>query len=159
MKATFPMYVLPAARIIALERLPTHEEIRDELVEWREGMTTLFVSQTWLSNAHPDNADIQHYACDALYMLAYNIPNEIRIAEAGGIEAVFAALRAHPRNADVQHSGCCALANLARNAENKLRIAQAGGIDAAIDSLRVLGHRQYVAQRLRRALDLVDVPR
>ena len=39
------MYVLPAHRVLTLERLPKHEDIRDELVEWREDMPTLFVSQ------------------------------------------------------------------------------------------------------------------
>ena len=52
----FPMFVLPASRVLTLERVPTHEEVRDELCEWSAGMTTLFVSQTWLTYAHPDNA-------------------------------------------------------------------------------------------------------
>ena len=53
---SFPMFVLPASRVLTLERVPTHEEVRDELREWKAGMTTLFVSQTWLTYAHPDNA-------------------------------------------------------------------------------------------------------
>lgn len=53
----FPMFVLPSSRVLALERIPTHEAIRAELVEWHEGMDkVLFVSQTWLARAHPDNA-------------------------------------------------------------------------------------------------------
>lgn len=69
--ATFPMFVLPAARILTLKRLPKHEEIRDELVEWTEEKTTLFVSQTWLSYAHPDNESnsklsyLQHFLREA----------------------------------------------------------------------------------------------
>lgn len=51
----YPMYVLPAARVLTLERLPTHEEIFSELKEWQEDMHTLFVSQTWLTDGHPDN--------------------------------------------------------------------------------------------------------
>ena len=46
--AQYPMHVLPVARLLQLQRLPTHEEIKDELVEQREGMQTVFVSQTWL---------------------------------------------------------------------------------------------------------------
>ena len=86
MKATFPMYVLPAARMLTLERLPTHEEIRDELVEWREGMTTLFVSQTWLSYSHPDNESnsklrlLQHFlrrAATGKFVIAPSMDAEI----------------------------------------------------------------------------------
>ena len=55
--ATYPMHVLPMATAMKLERLPTHEAIRSNLVEWKEGMVVLFVSQTWLSYAHPDNTN------------------------------------------------------------------------------------------------------
>jgi ankyrin repeat protein len=55
--AAYPMQVLPVARLLQLRRLPTHEEIKHELVEQREGMHTVFVSQTWLSRSHPDNVD------------------------------------------------------------------------------------------------------
>ena len=50
------MYVLSAERVLTLERLPTHEEIMSELVEWNKTMPTLFVSQTWLTYGHPDNS-------------------------------------------------------------------------------------------------------
>ena len=53
----FPMFVLPAARVLALDRIPTHEAFRSELVEWRPDMVVLFVSQTWLARNHPDNAE------------------------------------------------------------------------------------------------------
>ena len=49
------MYVMPVAQVLALDRLPMHEAVRDRLVAWEPGMTTVFVSQTWLSTAHPDN--------------------------------------------------------------------------------------------------------
>ena len=52
----FPMMVLPVSRVLKLECLPRHEEIKDELVEWcDDDMPTLFVSQTWLTYEHPDN--------------------------------------------------------------------------------------------------------
>ena len=44
---------------------------------------------------------------------AFNQKGKVRIAEAGGVEAVVAALRAHPDNAEVQWRGCRALGNLA----------------------------------------------
>ena len=52
--AQYPMHVLPVARLLQLQRLPTHEEIKDELVLQRDGMFTVFVSQTWLRRSHPD---------------------------------------------------------------------------------------------------------
>jgi hypothetical protein len=51
------MHVLPVARVLALKRLPTYEEIKHELVEQRDGMHTVFVSQTWLTRTHPDTAE------------------------------------------------------------------------------------------------------
>lgn len=54
--AEFPMVVLPASRVLTLESLPKHEEIKSELIEVVDGMTVLFVSQTWLTYGHPDNA-------------------------------------------------------------------------------------------------------
>ena len=44
--AAYPMHVLPVARLLQLQRFPTHEEIKEELVEQRDGMQTMFVSQT-----------------------------------------------------------------------------------------------------------------
>ena len=54
-KREFPMYVLPISELLQLERLPSHENILDKLVIWEEGMAVVFVSQTWLSDSHPDN--------------------------------------------------------------------------------------------------------
>ena len=55
---SFPMYVLPIAEVLQLSYLPVHEDVFDKLVEWQPGMASVvFVSQTWLSYAHPDNAD------------------------------------------------------------------------------------------------------
>ena len=54
-KRDFPMYVLPISELLQLKRLPSHEYILDRLVVWEEGMAVVFVSQTWLSDSHPDN--------------------------------------------------------------------------------------------------------
>lgn len=55
--SSFGMYVLPKSAVMALQRIPTHEEAKEMnlLVVWEEWMVTLFVSHTWLSFAHPDN--------------------------------------------------------------------------------------------------------
>ena len=54
-KRDFPMYVLPISELLQLKRRPSHEYILDKLVVWEEGMAVVFVSQTWLSDSHPDN--------------------------------------------------------------------------------------------------------
>ena len=52
------MYVLPITDVLNLSRLPFHEDTVDKLVKWEKGMApVVFASQTWLSFAHPDNAD------------------------------------------------------------------------------------------------------
>ena len=49
------MYVLPVEAVHSLLRLHAHEEVRHQLLPWREGMVTLFVTHTWLSFDHPDD--------------------------------------------------------------------------------------------------------
>ena len=59
----FPMYVLPVREALRVGSLPKHEEVKGQLVEWEEGMPpVLFVSQTWLRRAHPDDADGSKWA-------------------------------------------------------------------------------------------------
>ena len=59
-EADFPMLVVPVAAMIEMcEKkglLPSHEQLQQRglLVTWRAGMTTIFVSHTWLSRRHPD---------------------------------------------------------------------------------------------------------
>ena len=52
----FPMHVLPVEYLMTLDRLPTHEQVKDKLVVRTASNTVLFVSQTWLDYHHPDNA-------------------------------------------------------------------------------------------------------
>ena len=54
----YPMYVLPIDEVLKLDRIPTHEEAFDKLVTWDPTMgDAMFVSHTWISFKHPDNAD------------------------------------------------------------------------------------------------------
>lgn len=53
------MFVITLEEACKLTHLPQHEELQanGKLIEWREGMGDVaFISQTWLSNDHPDNA-------------------------------------------------------------------------------------------------------
>ena len=53
----FPMYVLPVGDVLALEFIECHEDVRDKLVEYHEGMgACAFFSHTWLRRASPDSA-------------------------------------------------------------------------------------------------------
>ena len=54
----YPMFVMPIDKVLQLDRIPTHEEAFDKLVTWDPTMgNAMFVSHTWISFEHPDNAD------------------------------------------------------------------------------------------------------
>ena len=62
----YPMYVLRVADVIALERLPVHDDLKaaGTLVEWDASMgACIFVSQTWLSFKHPDDKENSKLKC------------------------------------------------------------------------------------------------
>ena len=59
--AHHPMFVVPIAHVLTLDRLPTHEALQalspSPLVEWNHTLgDVLFISHTWLSVGHPDTA-------------------------------------------------------------------------------------------------------
>ena len=70
--------------------------------------------------------------------------NRVRIAEAGGVETIIAALRDYPKEKVMQESGCEALTNLARNDTNCVRIAEIGGVEVIIAALRAYLDRKFV---------------
>ena len=78
---------------------------------------------------------MQEKGCRALWDLA-TTDNRIKIADAGGIADVLAAMRAHRLHARVQQYGCSALGNLAVNADNSVKIADAGGITDVLAAMR-----------------------
>ena len=77
----------------------------------------------------------------------------MRIASAGGIEAVVKAMQTHAQSADVQQEGCRALRNSSFNhAENKARIADAGGIEAVVAAMQTHMQSAEVQRKGCRAL-------
>ena len=60
----------------------------------------------------------------------------LKVAAAGGIKAVVAAMKTHACVADVQLVGCSALRNLSAPGVNEKRVAAAGGIDAVVAAMR-----------------------
>ena len=50
-----PFFVMPVKSALAMQSLEPHETVFDHLVEWQEGMKTIFFSHTWLNFAHPDH--------------------------------------------------------------------------------------------------------
>ena len=56
LQRTFPMYLRPAADVLALERFETHEALREAREQFEPGMKVIFVTQTWLSSTHNDNS-------------------------------------------------------------------------------------------------------
>ncbi len=52
---------------------------------------------------------MQEAACWALCVCSSNAENQVKVARAGGIEAVMSAMRAHVGHAGVHEAGCRAL--------------------------------------------------
>ena len=50
-----PFYVVPVKAVLAMDGLRPHEEVREQLIEWQEGMEVVFFSHTWLNYDHPDH--------------------------------------------------------------------------------------------------------
>lgn len=55
----YPMYVLPLDKVLLLDQIRSHEQLREDLVEVPQAhtMTILFCSHTWLRFAHPDDTE------------------------------------------------------------------------------------------------------
>ena len=51
----FPMYVLPIDKVLSIDCIASHEEMKAELVEYDPSMTVVFCSHTWLRFSHPDD--------------------------------------------------------------------------------------------------------
>jgi len=100
---------------------------------------------------------VQVQGCGALLSLAASHAEiKIRIASAGGIEAVVEAMQTHAQSADVQQNGCRALCSLANShAENKIRIAGAGGIEAVVAAMQTYTQSADVQQRGRGVLRML----
>ena len=79
---------------------------------------------------------MQQQACWALSNLAINDGNKVKIAGAGDIEAVVAAMEAHKASVFVQQQTCWALRYLAVNDCNRVKIAEAGGIEAVVSAMK-----------------------
>jgi formylmethanofuran dehydrogenase subunit D len=79
--------------------------------------------------AHQASGLVQEQACAALSNLAVNDGNKVKIAEAGGIEAVVAAMEAHKTSVLVHEPACLALWYLAAQGSLRQRIKAAGGVE------------------------------
>ena len=117
----------------------THDQIEaltfaDEVVVMHEGQIVQTGTPVELFEK-PKHTFVGHFiGSPGMNILPCKIENgqinfEGKIAKAGVIEVVVAAMRGHATNEAVQECGCGVLANLAENAENQVLIAQAGGIE------------------------------
>ena len=86
--------------------------------------------------------------CAALVNLAANnAENRVKIAEAGGIQAIVEGTEKHKEHAGVQEQGCGALLNLAWNtAANKASIRDHGGLGLAREAYAK--HKHAMAKEL-----------
>ena len=56
----FPMMVVPVAKLLQMEELQPHEDVKEHLVEWKPGMASVFfVSHTWLAYWAPDKDGVK----------------------------------------------------------------------------------------------------
>ena len=46
-----PFYVVPVRAVLQMDGLRPHEEVREQLIEWQEGMEVVFFSHTWLAQS------------------------------------------------------------------------------------------------------------
>ena len=80
---------------------------------------------------HLQHAGVQEQGCGALWSLAGNDANQVKIGEAGGVDAVVKAMQTHLQHAGVQEQGCGALMNLAAKDALRASIKDLGGCTAA----------------------------
>ena len=78
--------------------------------------------------ADPANPNVQTTGCSVLEAFAKTAGNEVLIAEAGGVEAVIAALRAFPEDAAVQMQGIRTLNQLIAPEEPSYRCRRGGDL-------------------------------
>ena len=83
----------------------------------------------------------------ALAILAANHPaNQAKIAEAGGVEGVLAAMRAHPGVAKVQRYGCYALMWLVQSPTVAVGVAKSGAPALVASAARRFGSNTGIQQ-------------
>ena len=81
----------------------------------------------------------QEWGCRALEILAISSDHTHKVAAAGGIKAVIAAMNAHRANESVQEAGCAALRNVTVNSDNQAKAAASGGIEAVVAAMNAHG--------------------
>ena len=93
---------------------------------------------------HPGSASVQENGCGALMNISVLTENRAKVAEAGNIEAVVAAMEGHPGSASVQENGCGALRNISLLAENRAKVAAAGGLSVVEEALQLHRGVSYI---------------
>ena len=84
--------------------------------------------------AFKSDLEAQALCCRGLHNLAHVSHNATKIAAAGGIEQVSAAMERHG-NLDVQLHGCGTLQVLSISADNRGRIVAAGGLERLVNAM------------------------
>ena len=92
--ASFPMWVMPVRKLLDMETLQPHEDVKSSLVQWHEGLPgkVLFVSHTWLRFFHPDSEDGQKIKL-LQQLLTRAIKGQLEINAFGLVEFFFDSLR------------------------------------------------------------------
>ncbi len=85
---------------------------------------------------HNVHSDVQEPACLALVNLAFNVENQVLIAEKDGIQGIIAAMNRHGTQIQILRFSCRALSMLGVNDDNKVKIAQEGGTETIVMTKR-----------------------
>lgn len=88
----FPMMVLPIETAISMERMPKHEDIQGDLVEWTPGMgSVVFFSHTWLGFKEPDPQGVKWQL--ARKILRKALAGTLQVSPHWSIELIFGKLK------------------------------------------------------------------
>ena len=86
-------------------------------------------------SAHPTATQVQVRGCFALWTMAVDEDNQLKITSLGGIEALLHAMCAHPKAALVQQSGLFVLQIRAVYENSWVKSASLGGIEALMHAM------------------------
>jgi len=97
---------------------------------------------------------IQEQGCGALWNLAVNADNQIKIAEQGGIDVTLEAMRTHRSHAGAQEAGCWALLNIGWSNQNLQKQIKNAGAEALVQgAMAASGATDVTKERGQQLLD------
>lgn len=105
---------------------------------------------------HPQNANLQHSACETVRNLCIHQHNRQVLIQNGGGPLLVEMMRRHVNHPEIQRSGCTALASLAEGGmEFKIAVAECGGILAVMKAVEIHPEKDLVLRAAYQALRML----